>query len=157
MKLFTIGHSSRTFSELIQILLVYRIETLVDVRRYPQSKRFPHFNREKFEKALRSEGIQYYWLGELLGGFRTEDYTEYVKTDAFVNGINQIIKIAGNALTGLLCSELNWSRCHRQYIADYLVRMGYKVTHIINEYQKSNHTLRVTDKTRESILPDFLG
>lgn len=156
MKIYTIGHSSRTFSEMLQILQIYHIETVVDVRRYPQSKRFPHFNRVNLEKALKSDGIQYNWLGELLGGFRKEDYTEYVKTDAFVNGIHQFIKIAGNTLTGLMCSELNWSRCHRQFIADYLVKMGYNVTHIMNEHQKSKHTLRVVDNTRESILPDFL-
>ncbi len=68
--IYTIGHSNRSFEEFVKILLSYKISTVIDVRRFPTSKKYPHFERKYLENKLLEHGIKYYWLGELLGGYR---------------------------------------------------------------------------------------
>ena len=142
MDLVTIGHSTRTLDELIHILQTYGIETLVDVRRFPGSKKYPPFNREHLEEVLPEHAIRYCWLGESLGGFRKGGYKAYVKTEEFETGITQLLKIAENTRTAIMCAEIVWFRCHRNYIAEHLVKMGHRVTHIVNEKRKYEHKLR---------------
>ncbi|MFQ6125724.1 MAG: DUF488 family protein [Candidatus Heimdallarchaeota archaeon] len=146
MDLFTIGHSTRTLDELIRILQTYGIKTLVDVRRFPGSKKFPHFNRENLEKVLPKHSIRYCWLGESLGGFRKGGYKEYIKTEEFEHGINQLLTIAKKARTAIMCSEIVWFRCHRNYISEHLVRIEHQVIHIVNEKRKYEHKLRKNPK-----------
>ncbi len=146
MDLFTVGHSTRTLEELIGILQTYGIETIVDVRRFPGSKKFPHFNRENLEEILPKHSIKYCWLGESLGGFRKGGYKEYIKTEEFENGINQLLKIAENSRTAIMCSEIVWFRCHRNYISEHLARMGHQIIHIVNEKRKYEHKLRENTK-----------
>jgi len=141
MNLFTIGHSTRTLDDLLQLLKIYEIETLVDVRRFPRSKRFPHFNRAQLEKSLPDQQIKYCWLGEALGGFRKEGYHEYMKNDEFTKGITHLLKIAELEQTVIMCSENDWSRCHRKEIAEYLVKQGHQVIHIVSETQIYEHKL----------------
>ena len=141
MDLFMVGHSTRTLEELIRILQSYEIEILVDVRRFPRSKRVPHFNRANLEQALPEQDIRYSWLGDALGGFRKEGYQEYMKSEEFTKGISHLLSIAEKEQTVLMCSEKDWSRCHRKEIAEYLMKQGHHVIHIVSETQIYEHKL----------------
>ena len=139
MILFTVGHSTRTLEELVQLLKSQRIKRLVDVRRYPQSNRFPHFNRTNLEQNVPEQGIMYSWLGDTLGGFRKEGYQEYMKSEEFMMGISHLLSIAERELSVIMCSEKDWSRCHRKEIAEYLVKQGHQIIHIVSETQIYEH------------------
>ena len=84
---YTVGHSNRTLGEFISLLKQYRIAVIVDVRRFPTSRRVPWFKRELLMELLPVHGIGYIWLGELLGGFRPGGYEEYMKTEEYWHGI----------------------------------------------------------------------
>ena len=142
MKLYTIGHSNRTMEDFLEILKAHDIKNLVDVRRFPGSKKFPHFNRENFEKVLLENSINYFYLGEELGGFRKGGYRKYIKTNDFREGINKLIQIGNKARTVLMCTERFFWRCHRRYISDELVKLNHKVIHIIDKKRTYEHKLR---------------
>jgi len=134
-KVFTIGHSNRNMNEFIEILLKYKVKTLIDVRRFPKSTRYPHFNKEILEQVLQRKGIKYTWIGESLGGYRDGGYEEYMKTKKYLEGINKLIEIICNSpgSIAIMCSERLWFKCHRKFIADTLVERGYEVIHIIDK------------------------
>ncbi len=137
---YTLGHSTRSWEEFLRVLKAHGIEIIVDVRHFPSSKKFPWFSKEHMEKALEKEGIKYFWL-EKLGGYRKGGYTNYMRTEEFKKGIEELLKIAKKGRTALLCAELLWWRCHRRYIADYLVKLGIKVVHIFDEKRVEKHEL----------------
>lgn len=132
-EIFTVGTGTRTIDEFIEILKFYRIENVVDVRRFPTSKRFPHFKRENLEKILEERGFRYFYMGDLLGGFREGGYEKYLLTQEFLNGLNRLIEIAEKGTTLFFCAEtLPW-RCHRRFIARELQKHGWDVRHIIKK------------------------
>ncbi len=137
-KIYTIGHSTRSWKEFVKILKAYGIEIIVDVRRFPSSKKFPWFSKEHMEKALKGEGIKYFWIEEL-GGYRKGGYANYTQTQEFEKGLEKLLEIAEKGKTAMLCSELLWWRCHRRYIADILVKRGTEVLHIWNENKSEKH------------------
>ncbi|MDI6850720.1 MAG: DUF488 domain-containing protein [bacterium] len=128
-KNFTIGHSNRTMEEFIKILKETGVEIVVDVRRFPKSK-FEHFNRENLEISLKEVGIEYYYLGDKLGGFRKGGYENYTKTKDFEEGIGILTEIARKKLTAIMCAEKLFFRCHRRFIARKLEEMGFEVIHL---------------------------
>ena len=130
-KIYTIGHSNRSLREFLQILLKLKIKNLVDVRRFPTSKRFPHFNKENLKEAVEGVGIKYFYLGNELGGFRKGGYEAYTKTKEFEDGINKLIVISKSGRTVVMCSERFWFRCHRRFIARKLKELGFEVVHIV--------------------------
>ncbi len=140
-RIYTIGHSNRTISELLLILRNYDIKVLADVRRFPKSTKNPQFNRENLERQLRKHNIKYYWLGEELGGYRKGGYQEYMKTEDYIKGIQKLLEIVGstNGNVVLMCSERLWFKCHRRFIADTLTDLGYKVIHIIDLDKVQEH------------------
>lgn len=142
LRIYTVGHSARELSQLISILKAYGVEVLVDVRRFPRSRKNPQFNRELLEAELARAGIRYYWLGSLLGGFRRGGYKEYTKTDSYRQGIRELIEISKLGTTALMCAEALWFRCHRRYISDTLSSMGIEVVHIISESRAYRHKPR---------------
>jgi len=73
MKIFTVGHSTRSWPEFLQLLQKYAISLVIDVRAFPSSQRFPHFNREYLARELFGAGISYWWLGRELGGYRRRE------------------------------------------------------------------------------------
>ncbi|RLG80785.1 MAG: hypothetical protein DRO09_02715, partial [Thermoprotei archaeon] len=77
---YTIGHSNRAIDEFIQVLRRWGIKAVVDVRRFPVSRKYPWFNREALMNVLASKGVKYFWLGELLGGYRESGYRRYMQT-----------------------------------------------------------------------------
>src|SRR5688500_18330983 len=118
-QIWTIGHSTRTLDEFLEMLNSFGIETLVDVRHYPGSRKFPHYNKESLSDALRKANINYEHL-ESLGGRRKPDpsskntawrhpafrgYADYMETDAFKKGKEQLEQIAVQSPTAYMCSE----------------------------------------------------
>lgn len=129
---YTIGHSNRELGEFLRLLRDYSIRMVVDVRRFPTSRRFPHFNREILAEALAREGISYVWLGDLLGGFRKGGYERYMETADFERGLARLLEVLGREKgVAIMCRERLWFKCHRRFIADRLVERGYRVVHII--------------------------
>ena len=112
---------------------------VIDVRRFPVSTKFPHFNRENLSKSLLMNGLEYIWLGDLLGGYRSGGYRKYTKTKDFKAGIDRLIKKSIDGKTAIMCAEWSVMRCHRWYISEELVRLGHRVIHIINSERSQTH------------------
>jgi uncharacterized protein (DUF488 family) len=139
MKIFTLGHSNRLLEEFMKLLEIERIDILVDVRRFPHSRRHPQFNRENLRETLLTNDMDYQWMGESLGGFRDGGYEEYMKSDAFKQGIDEIIELASDNVIALMCAEKDWTRCHREHISNHLAERGHEVIHILDETEKYTH------------------
>lgn len=132
--IYTVGHSNRELKEFVEILKSYNISILVDIRRFPLSRKFPHFNKESLKLALERSGIKYVWLGELLGGFRKGGYAKYMETEEFKKGITELMNlIKSENVLAIMCKEKLWFKCHRRFIASALRERGYKVVHIIEK------------------------
>jgi uncharacterized protein (DUF488 family) len=142
MIIYTVGHSTRTLKELLHLLKNYGIEAVVDVRRFPGSRKFPHFKREFLEDYLERNGIEYYWLGDLLGGYREGGYEKYMESEDFREGIKELLEIVQKRRTTIMCAELLWFRCHRRFISDELLKLGHRVLHILDEKRIYEHKLR---------------
>ena len=138
MKIYTIGHSNRSYDNFIKILRNYNIDLVNDVRRIPTSTRFPHFTKENLEIELPKNKIDYIHLQEL-GGYKKEGYQTFSQTKEYLDAINKLIKIIENKTSTIFCSERQWWRCHRRYIAKTLVENGHKVFHIIDTNQNQEH------------------
>jgi uncharacterized protein (DUF488 family) len=136
--IFTIGHSTRSLDELLNVLKHYKIKVLADVRHFPHSKRNPQFNKELLEKELSDSGIRYIWI-ENLGGFRNEGYEEYMKTEDFRNGLVTLTEVAKQKATAVMCAEVLWFRCHRRFIVSALTKEKWQVSHIYNEKKSEAH------------------
>jgi len=153
LPIWTIGHSTRALEEFKDILRAHRIEVIVDVRRFPGSRRYPHYNREALESELEAAGIGYLWLTELGGrrsaskdsintGLRSlafRGYADYMGTQAFRAGVERLKTVATAKRTAIMCSEAVWWRCHRSLIADYLKAEGMQVIHILSANHSMNH------------------
>ena len=154
--LYTIGHSTRTLDELIEVLRAHSIQTLVDIRSLPMSRRLPHFNRESLETTLPEAGIRYVWMKEL-GGRRKKirddsphialrspsfrNYADYMLTEEFRRGINSLIELADRSPTAYMCAERVYFRCHRMMVSDWLVGHGHQVLHIDGTGPAKPHNL----------------
>jgi uncharacterized protein (DUF488 family) len=131
--IYTIGTSNRRLKDLVEILRYYDIERLMDVRRFPTSSRFPHFKRERLCKSLPRNGMDYQYLGDRLGGFRSEGYEEYTKSGEFMDGLRELEALATGKTSAFFCAEKVFWRCHRRFIADALIERGWDVHHIIEK------------------------
>ncbi len=140
-RVYTLGHSNRSLNDFIDLLNKYRIRVIVDIRRFPKSTRYPYYNRENLKEILEEKGITYIWLGELLGGYRSGGYKEYMKTKGYREGIRRLIEVieANKDFVAIMCSERLWFKCHRRFIADTLVELGYEVIHIIDKDKAHTH------------------
>ena len=132
--IWTIGHSTRSFDEFAEMLHSFNIELVADVRNYPGSRKFPHFNKEALELSLPANNIRYEHFKKL-GGRRKADpdskntgwrhaafrgYADYMETDAFKEDIKKLMEQAIQLRTAYMCSEAVWWSCHRSLISDYL-------------------------------------
>ena len=154
--LYTIGHSTRTIEDLIGALRAHQIQTLVDIRAFPMSRRLPQFNRESLEQTLPAAGIRYVWL-KALGGYRKKsleespniglrnqsfrNYADYMLTPEFENAISELLELAANSRTAYMCAERPYFRCHRMLVSDWLVAHGHEVLHIDAEGPVKPHAL----------------
>lgn len=130
--IYTIGSSTRQIDDFICILRKFKIQALVDVRRFPQS-RFNHFTQKSLSLELEGRGIRYFYLGDTLGGFRKKGYEDYTQTQDFATGIEKLKKIATRFVTAFMCAERFPWRCHRRFIAQNLEKGGWRVIHILDE------------------------
>jgi uncharacterized protein (DUF488 family) len=153
LTIWTIGHSTRTIEEFIELLKSHEIEALVDVRHFPGSRRYPHFNKEQLADSLAKTGIQYHHLPNLGGRRRPRSdspnttwrnkafrgYADYMESAAFEEGIGRLIDLSRNKRVGIMCAEAVWWRCHRGLIADYLKAQGHRVLHIQSAIKAEEH------------------
>lgn len=156
---FTVGHGTRPLEELVSTLREADVQRLVDVRRFPGSRRHPWFSRASLEEALPNGGIAYAWRGDTLGGRRRaapksasrhpawrvdafRAYAEHMDTEEFQRALADL---EGSARRGarlaVLCSETLWWRCHRRLIADALVLHGFDVVHLLGPGKRQPHKL----------------
>lgn len=131
-KIYTLGTDRRTEEDFIEILFAYNIQSLIDVRRFPESK-IPIFRRENIEPLLRREELGYHFLGEELGGFRKGGYIAYTLTDDFIKGIALLESFALQKTSVIICAERFPWKCHRKWIARELRKRGWEVEHIIDK------------------------
>jgi uncharacterized protein (DUF488 family) len=137
--IFTIGHSTHPVEKFISLLREQGIQCLVDVRRFPSSKKHPQFTKENLSASLEQVRIQYAWLGEHLGGFRAGGYEAYTQTKAFKTGVEQLKRLGSKNRTAIMCAELLFFRCHRRFIAEQLTQDGWKVLHIMDQGKLYEH------------------
>lgn len=155
LTVWTIGHSTRTAAEFRGLLETHEIELVADVRRFPGSRRLPHFARAALEQDLEAANILYTWL-PALGGRRSPQpdsknqawrhpafrgYADYLATEAFAAGLTELLMLAYGLRTTLMCAESLWWRCHRRLIADVLTAMGVQVLHIRDRKTTERHRL----------------
>jgi uncharacterized protein (DUF488 family) len=151
----TAGHSTRSSGELLDLLVAHDVERLVDVRRYPASRRHPQFSREALEAALAAAGIGYRHEPDL-GGRRAprpasphtawrvaafRGYADHMETPEFTAALARLIGLAEQARVVILCAEAVPWRCHRRLIADALVARGVEVRHILGPGAAQPHAL----------------
>ncbi len=143
--LYTIGHSTRALEDLIDALRAHEIQTLVDIRAFPMSRRLPQFNRDSLEQTLPAAGIRYIWM-KVLGGYRKavldespniglrnqsfRNYADYMLTPEFEQAISKLLALAEQSRTAYMCAERVYFRCHRMLVSDWLVAHGHEVLHI---------------------------
>jgi len=153
VQLWTIGHSNRTLEQFLEILTGQQIELLADVRRFPGSRRQPHFNSENLPKSLTAASIDYTHFPELGGRrkalpnspntvWRNEafrGYADFMMTPEFRTGIDRLLKIAQAKRTAIMCAEALWWQCHRSLIADYLKASGHTIMHIMGSGKIEEH------------------
>jgi uncharacterized protein (DUF488 family) len=151
--IFTIGHSTHPFEKFLAILRAHGIEQLIDVRTIPKSRRNPHFNREKMEQSLPPEGIAYRHMPGL-GGLRHprkdsinlgwqnasfRGYADYMQTSQFEKSLSELIDVARDRRTAIMCAEAVPWRCHRSLIGDALLARGIEVEDILSESSRKPH------------------
>ncbi len=153
--ILTIGHSTRPVTELIDLLRAHGVDALVDVRRFPGSRRYPQYGRDALRSALAEAGIEYiheprlggrrpprpdspntYWRN---AGFR--GYADYMATPEFRAGLDDLVRIANGRTVAIMCAEAVPWRCHRQLVADAFVARGHRVAHILGRGPAQSHEL----------------
>ena len=151
--IFTIGHSTHPLDEFVAILKSFSIALVADIRNFPGSKRFPHFNKESLEMSLQKNGIGYVHFKDLGGrkkpvadsintrwrntAFR--GYADYMETDAFKKSVSLLQEMARKDSVAYMCAEAVWWSCHRALVSDYLKIRGWKVMHIMGIGKADEH------------------
>jgi len=152
---WTIGHSTRTADELLAALRAFDIELVIDVRRFPGSRRLPQFGAAALEQKLSAADITYCSLVALGGrrrplkdspndGWRVaafRGYADYLATEEFAVGLMELLMLANGLRTAIMCAEVLWWRCHRRLVADVLVSLGVRVMHIRDDTTVEEHRI----------------
>ena len=143
--IYTIGHSTRSLVEFLDMLQSFDIKILADIRSLPGSRKFPQFDKENLKISLEEAGIQYIHLADLGGRRKAKKdsknnrwnndsfrgYADYMETEEFESAILKLEHIALEQPTAYMCSEAVWWRCHRSMVSDYLKAKGWTVLHIM--------------------------
>ena len=152
-KIWTIGHSTRSLEEFVELLRAFDIIQLVDIRNYPGSKRYLHFNKEALELTMPQNGISYIHLKDL-GGRRNpktgsvniawrnsafRGYADYMETEGFQRSVEELELLASKNKVAFMCSEAVWWSCHRSLVSDYLKFKGWIVVHIMSVNKSEEH------------------
>ncbi|HDZ58092.1 MAG TPA: DUF488 domain-containing protein [Pseudomonas xinjiangensis] len=151
--IWTIGHSTRSIEEFVALLKHYQLQAVADVRRFPGSRRLPHFGEEALRQSLAEAGIAYLWIAELGGRRRASatsintawrnasfrGYADHLDDAEFDTGLQHLLALASERRTTMMCAEVLWWRCHRSLVADVLMVRGINVQHIQDENHVTEH------------------
>ena len=147
---YTVGHSTRTIEEFVELLKTGGVELVIDIRSVPRSRTNPQYNKESLPELLAPFHIAYEQIAEL-GGLRSKskevlpdvngfwenrsfhNYADYALTDSFRSGLDQLIALGRERPCAVMCAEAVWWRCHRRIVADYLMGHGEAVYHLMNK------------------------
>lgn len=158
--LFTIGHSTRSLEEVVEILKAHKVGALVDVRTIPRSRRVPQFNADTLGRDLAGSGIEYFAMPSL-GGLRKPDkdsvnsgwrnasfrgYADYMQTPDFADAVEELARIASRKPAAIMCVEAVPWRCHRSLIADAMLARGWRVLDLMGPHIAKPH--KMTDFAR---------
>lgn len=153
--IWTVGHSNHPLEKFLQILAGHNVQIVIDVRRFPASRKWPHFNAAALAESLPSRGIAYVGMPELGGrrkarpdsphtAWRVEafrGYADFMDTPEFAEGLEKLTALAGERRAAVMCAEaLPW-RCHRSLIADALIARGCEAVDILSEKEARPHKL----------------
>ena len=151
-RIWTIGHSTRSADEFLNLLRAHTIEGLADVRTIPRSRRHPHFSRDALEARLNADGIQYRHFAELgglrkprhdspNGAWRNEafrGYADHMMTPPFAAAVDELLEFGEGCNVAVMCAEAVWWQCHRMLLSDTLVARDVDVQHIMSLRGKSS-------------------
>lgn len=175
-RLWTVGHGARPLDAFVAVLASARIAVVVDVRRFPGSRRHPQFGREALAAGLAAAGTGYEWRGEALGGRRSRSpgsrspgsrhgalreaafgrYADHMDTAGFRTGVDALLARArGGEKLAVMCAETLWWRCHRRMIADALTLRGASVTHLLDVDRSEPHRLHPTARRGDDGWPVY--
>ena len=167
MQIWTIGHSTRGIDDFISLLKENRINSLVDVRAWPGSRRYPQFNKEALAESLNAHEIRYEHFPELGGKRKSRPdsrntawrnasfrgYADYMETEEFQKGIDRLLELAANAgPTAIMCAEAVWWRCHRSLIADYLKARGVEILNVLGANKVEPHPYTSAARIVDGVL-----
>ena len=173
MTLFTVGHGTRSVEELAEVVRSGAVERVVDVRRHPGSRRWPHLARASLEQSLPALGIDYDWQGEAMGGRRTprEDsphsawrnaafrgYADHMDTGEFREALRRLLDdVNSGTAAAVMCSETLWWRCHRRLIADAALLLSTPVVHLLSVKDHPAHPLHPDVRRGDDGWPVYDG
>lgn len=165
--LYTVGHSTREFSELVALLQEQGVRRLVDVRTMPRSRHNPQFNRDRLAVELPAIGMEYHHFPEL-GGLRKphkvslvnaawrndsfRGFADYMQTDEFHHAMEQLMDWGKELPTAFMCAESVPWRCHRSLIADALEAQGAVVFHILDSTHTQPHRMTPFAEVRDGLV-----
>ena len=164
MRVFTVGHGARSADALVDVLRFAGVQTLVDVRRFPASRRHPHFNRDALATNLSTDGISYRHEAELGGRRRDEPgeerfaclsppaFRSYAARMGRPSWQEALERSITEPAPCFMCAETAWQRCHRRLIADLLVARGFGVLHLIRPGETEGHQLGLKAEIRDGRL-----
>jgi uncharacterized protein (DUF488 family) len=155
-RIWTIGHSTRSFDEFLSLLRANQVTRLADIRTIPKSRRHPHFSGEALDESLKHAGIEYRHFPDL-GGLRKprhdsqnnawknpsfRGYADYMQTPLFSAAVDDLLAFGNEpARVAVMCAEAVWWRCHRMLLSDALLGRGVEVRHILGDAQPQPHRL----------------
>lgn len=166
LSIWTIGHSTRSAADFNEILLAHEISALVDVRSFPGSRRYPHFNKAELARALEEVGIRYAHNPKLGGRRRPSPhsrntawknasfraYADHMESEEFQKGIQELLELANEKRAAIMCAEALWWRCHRSLIADFLKAKDVEVIHILDGKKTEAHPYTAAARILEGNL-----
>lgn len=145
---YTIGHSTRTIPEFVDLLRLGRVGMVVDIRTVPRSRTNPQYNEETLGEAIAAYQIGHTRIPEL-GGLRSRardvppetngwwenqsfhNYADYALSETFSAGLEALVALGRERPVAMMCSEAVWWRCHRRIVADHLLARGERVLHLM--------------------------
>lgn len=158
--IYTVGHSTRSIEEFVELLRSGNVQQLVDVRTIPRSRTNPQYNLDTLPDTLAEWQIRHTFIPELGGrrsrqrevapeinGYWTNqsfhNYADYAMSDAFHRGLKRLIELSVDAPCAIMSSEAVWWRCHRRIISDYLLADGHTVLHLMDNDRIDRQRLRL--------------
>lgn len=159
----SLGHGNRTQGELVELLRGAGLELLIDVRRFPGSKRHPHMRKAELEVALPAAGFEYRHAVDL-GGYRdpcpdsphdgllddaSRGYADHMQTPLFRRAFLRLLELAAQRRTAIMCAEMAPTHCHRAFLCDALLVHGARVEHLLAPGRVEPHALHPRAQPRD--------